>query len=42
MLKSSYVSYYINQVASMASLLKHQRIALDKRIMKISELGVPV
>ncbi|KAJ4723998.1 Uncharacterized conserved protein UCP022280 [Melia azedarach] len=30
------------EVASMASLLKQQRVALDKRIMKISELGVPV
>lgn len=31
-----------SEVASMTSLLKQQRIALDKRIMKISELGVPV
>ncbi|KAJ0021492.1 hypothetical protein Pint_31482 [Pistacia integerrima] len=30
------------EVASMASLLTRQRVALDKRIMKISELGVPV
>ncbi|XP_031270365.1 RGS1-HXK1-interacting protein 1-like [Pistacia vera] len=30
------------EVASMASLLQRQRVALDKRIMKISELGVPV
>ncbi|KAJ7009392.1 hypothetical protein NC653_000156 [Populus alba x Populus x berolinensis] len=29
-------------VASMTSLLKQQRAALDKRIMKISELGIPV
>lgn len=30
------------EVASMTSLLKQQRAALDKRIMKISELGIPV
>ncbi|XP_061360361.1 RGS1-HXK1-interacting protein 1 [Gastrolobium bilobum] len=30
------------EVASMASILKRQRSAVDKRIMKISELGVPV
>ncbi|KDP30630.1 hypothetical protein JCGZ_16195 [Jatropha curcas] len=30
------------EVASMASGLKQHRTALDKRIMKISELGVPV
>lgn len=30
------------EVASMASFLKKQRNALNKRIMKISELGVPV
>lgn len=30
------------EVASMASLLKQQRAVLDKRIMKISELGIPV
>ncbi|XP_044473556.1 RGS1-HXK1-interacting protein 1-like [Mangifera indica] len=30
------------EVASTVSLLKRQRVALDKRIMKISELGVPV
>ncbi|KAK9273578.1 hypothetical protein L1049_018388 [Liquidambar formosana] len=30
------------EVASMSSLLKQQRVALDKRILKISELGVPV
>ncbi|XWS73400.1 hypothetical protein CRYUN_Cryun02cG0124900 [Craigia yunnanensis] len=30
------------EVASMASLLRQQRISLDKRIMKISELGIPV
>uniref|UniRef100_A0A5B7BU85 RGS1-HXK1-interacting protein 1 n=1 Tax=Davidia involucrata TaxID=16924 RepID=A0A5B7BU85_DAVIN len=30
------------EVASMASLIRQQRIAMDKRIMKISELGVPV
>ncbi|XP_057956280.1 RGS1-HXK1-interacting protein 1 [Malania oleifera] len=30
------------EVASMASHLKYQRIAMDKRIMKISELGVRV
>ncbi|XP_021891136.1 uncharacterized protein LOC110809573 [Carica papaya] len=29
-------------VASMTSLLKRQRTALDKRIMGISELGVPI
>lgn len=30
------------EVASMTSLLKQQRAVLDKRIMKISELGIPV
>ncbi|GAV79048.1 hypothetical protein CFOL_v3_22513 [Cephalotus follicularis] len=30
------------EVAGMTSLLKRQRTALDKRIMQISELGVPV
>ncbi|KAI9165986.1 hypothetical protein LWI28_024147 [Acer negundo] len=30
------------EVASMASHLKRQRVTLDKRIMKISELGLPV
>uniref|UniRef100_A0A2P2PJB5 Uncharacterized protein MANES_03G086300 n=1 Tax=Rhizophora mucronata TaxID=61149 RepID=A0A2P2PJB5_RHIMU len=30
------------EVASMASLLKQQRLMLNKRILKISELGVPV
>ncbi|KAG5227497.1 hypothetical protein OIU77_022174 [Salix suchowensis] len=30
------------EVASMTSLLKQQRAALDKRIMKISELGIPI
>ncbi|KAL5766983.1 hypothetical protein ACOSP7_017600 [Xanthoceras sorbifolium] len=30
------------EVASMASHLNRQRVMLDKRIMKISELGVPV
>ncbi|EOY32267.1 hypothetical protein QUC31_019476 [Theobroma cacao] len=30
------------EVASMASLLRQQRVSLDKRIMKISELGIPV
>ncbi|GLT82469.1 hypothetical protein SLE2022_008370 [Rubroshorea leprosula] len=30
------------EVASMASTLRQQRISLDKRIMKISELGIPV
>ena len=30
------------EVASMASVLKRQRSVLDKRIMKISELGLPV
>lgn len=30
------------EVASMASLLQQQRIAINKRIMKISELGIPV
>eukprot|EP00262_Sarcandra_glabra_P016247 TRINITY_DN5240_c0_g1_i1.p1 TRINITY_DN5240_c0_g1~~TRINITY_DN5240_c0_g1_i1.p1 ORF type:complete len:240 (+),score=59.31 TRINITY_DN5240_c0_g1_i1:16-735(+) len=30
------------EVASMASLVKQQRSALDKRIMKISELGISV
>ncbi|KAK7362459.1 hypothetical protein VNO77_04573 [Canavalia gladiata] len=30
------------EVASMASILKRQRSALNKRIMKINELGVPV
>lgn len=30
------------QVASMASLLRQQRVAMDKRIMKISEVGVSV
>lgn len=30
------------EVASMASLLRQRRISLDKRIMKISELGIPV
>ncbi|KAJ8747728.1 hypothetical protein K2173_014503 [Erythroxylum novogranatense] len=30
------------EVASMASVLKQQRMALYKRILKISELGVPV
>ncbi|KAF2314578.1 hypothetical protein GH714_027750 [Hevea brasiliensis] len=30
------------EVASMASLLKQHRTVLDKQIMKISELGVPV
>ncbi|KAF9596259.1 hypothetical protein IFM89_008422 [Coptis chinensis] len=30
------------EVASMASFVKQQRIALDKRIGKISDLGVPV
>ncbi|XP_010536807.1 PREDICTED: uncharacterized protein LOC104811711 [Tarenaya hassleriana] len=30
------------EVASMASILRQKRIALNKRIMKISELGVPV
>ncbi|GMP92206.1 hypothetical protein CsSME_00042522 [Camellia sinensis var. sinensis] len=29
-------------VASTASLLQQQRIAINKRIMKISELGIPV
>uniref|UniRef100_A0A6N2M9M8 Uncharacterized protein n=1 Tax=Salix viminalis TaxID=40686 RepID=A0A6N2M9M8_SALVM len=29
-------------VASMTSLLKQQRAVLDKRIMKISELGIPI
>ncbi|KAF5448057.1 hypothetical protein F2P56_033561 [Juglans regia] len=29
------------EIASMTSLLKQQRITLDKRIMKVSELGVP-
>ncbi|KAK6923284.1 hypothetical protein RJ641_011588 [Dillenia turbinata] len=31
-----------NDVASMSSLLRQQRIALNKRIVKISDLGVPV
>ncbi|XP_028115572.1 RGS1-HXK1-interacting protein 1 [Camellia sinensis] len=30
------------EVASTASLLQQQRIAINKRIMKISELGIPV
>lgn len=30
------------EVASMVSLLKGMRIALNKRVLKISELGVPV
>lgn len=30
------------EVASMVSQLKQQRVALDKKIMKISELGIPV
>lgn len=30
------------EVASMTSLLKQQRAVLDKRIMKISEIGIPV
>ncbi|KAJ6702714.1 RGS1-HXK1-INTERACTING PROTEIN 1 [Salix koriyanagi] len=30
------------EVASMTSLLKQQRAVLDKRIMKISELGIPI
>lgn len=30
------------QVASMASVLKKQRVTQDKRIMRISDLGVPV
>lgn len=30
------------EVASMTSILKQQRAVLDKRIMKISELGIPV
>ncbi|XWS52368.1 hypothetical protein CRYUN_Cryun11dG0063800 [Craigia yunnanensis] len=30
------------EVASMASHLRQQRISLDKRIMKISDLGIPV
>ncbi|XP_039027853.1 RGS1-HXK1-interacting protein 1-like [Hibiscus syriacus] len=30
------------EVASMASLLRQQRVSLDKRIRKISELGIPV
>ena len=35
-------SLQTNQVASMTSHLKRQRTALHKRIMKISDLGVPV
>lgn len=30
------------EVASMASLLRQQRVSLDRRIRKISELGIPV
>ncbi|KAJ6714192.1 RGS1-HXK1-INTERACTING PROTEIN 1 [Salix viminalis] len=30
------------EVASMTSLMKQQRAVLDKRIMKISELGIPI
>ncbi|XAR59905.1 hypothetical protein NMG60_11033078 [Bertholletia excelsa] len=30
------------EVASMASVLRQQRVAMNKRIMKISELGLPV
>ncbi|XP_052192324.1 RGS1-HXK1-interacting protein 1 [Diospyros lotus] len=30
------------EVASMTSILRQQRVAMNKRIMKISELGIPV
>lgn len=39
---SSSLPEYVTQVASMVSHLRQQRTAIDKRIVRISELGVPI